>query len=77
MCLPPARSSPSNTESPQLEDVRENESPASTQDSGTHSPGKQAYTHAWDYNVPSEKVPWQLSGHWEEVCTSFILWGYK
>ncbi|XP_036425989.1 meiosis regulator and mRNA stability factor 1 isoform X1 [Colossoma macropomum] len=34
-----ARSSPANTESPQPEEVRESQSPASTQDSGTHSPG--------------------------------------
>ncbi|XP_072539563.1 meiosis regulator and mRNA stability factor 1 isoform X2 [Salminus brasiliensis] len=34
-----ARASPANTESPQPEEVRESESPASTQDSGTHSPG--------------------------------------
>uniref|UniRef100_A0AAR2LZG0 Meiosis regulator and mRNA stability factor 1 n=1 Tax=Pygocentrus nattereri TaxID=42514 RepID=A0AAR2LZG0_PYGNA len=32
-----ARSSPANTESPQPEEVRESQSPASTQDSGTHS----------------------------------------
>ncbi|XP_066519250.1 meiosis regulator and mRNA stability factor 1 isoform X2 [Hoplias malabaricus] len=34
-----ARSSPANTESPKSEEVRESQSPASTQDSGTHSPG--------------------------------------
>uniref|UniRef100_A0A3B1JU79 Meiosis regulator and mRNA stability factor 1 n=1 Tax=Astyanax mexicanus TaxID=7994 RepID=A0A3B1JU79_ASTMX len=34
-----ARVSPANTETPQPEEVRESQSPASTQDSGTHSPG--------------------------------------
>ncbi|KAI4890075.1 hypothetical protein NFI96_025086 [Prochilodus magdalenae] len=34
-----ARSSPASTESPQPGEIRESPSPASTQDSGTHSPG--------------------------------------